>query len=185
MGLIGNLAAQLYALQGAHPIGIDVDTERLSIANATNIANTVLSGETVDLGVAIKAWTGGAAPDIVVEATGNPQLVNTALDVVRTHGQVILLGSPRGKAEIDIYRHIHKKAVHLIGAHDNVKGIDGLPTSAELLRYTLRLIASGSLIVEPLITHVLPADQALQGYELLLNKKEGALGVILDWTNTP
>ncbi len=182
MGLIGNLAAQLYTLQGAHTIGIDVDEERLSIAKATNVTSTILSGEFIDVSAAIKELTGGGEPDIVVEATGSPALVNTALEAVRSHGQVILLGSPRGTAEIDIYRHIHKKAVSLIGAHGSIKGIDGLPSTAQLLRYVLKLISNGSLIINPLITHILPADQAERGYQLLLNKNEGALGVILDWT---
>ncbi|WP_127588341.1 zinc-dependent alcohol dehydrogenase [Paenibacillus koleovorans] len=184
MGLIGNLAAQLYAIQGANVIGIDLEPSRLDIAHSTNISTTILSGSNVDLTVELRqaANSGGASPDIVVEATGSPSLVNVALDAVRDHGQVILLGSPRGKAEIDIYRHIHRKGVSLIGAHGNIKGIDGLPTSAELLRYVLRLIANGSLRTEPLLSHVLHWSEVQQGYELLHQRKENALGIVLDWT---
>src|SRR5690606_11754828 len=79
MGLIGNLAAQLYALRGAHVIGIDLDAGRLSIANSTHIDFTIPSGPGVDLSAAIKEITRGVEPDIVVEATGSPSLVNAAL----------------------------------------------------------------------------------------------------------
>jgi 2-desacetyl-2-hydroxyethyl bacteriochlorophyllide A dehydrogenase len=183
MGLIGNLAAQLFALQGARVIGIDLIEQRLSVAKASNITNTVCPEQDADLNEQVKEATGGRIPDIVVEATGTPSLVNVSLDLVRRHGQVILLGSPRGTAEIDIYRQIHSKAVSLIGAHANVKGIDGLPSSAEMWRYALSLIAKGQLAVEPLITHELPADEAPSAYDMLLSRKEEALGVILNWQN--
>jgi 2-desacetyl-2-hydroxyethyl bacteriochlorophyllide A dehydrogenase len=183
MGLIGNLAAQLYSLHGARVIGVDVVDQRLATAKASNIAHTIRSGPDVDLSAQVEQITGGNLPDIVVEATGNPTLVNVALALVRRRGQVILLGSPRGTAEIDIYRHIHSKAVSLIGAHGNVKGIDGLPSSAELLRHSLDLIAKRQLSIEPLISHQLPADEAARAYDMLLHRKEEALGVILDWRN--
>jgi 2-desacetyl-2-hydroxyethyl bacteriochlorophyllide A dehydrogenase len=181
MGIVGNLAAQLYAIQGARSIGVDVVEQRLQIANQTGISHTVQSGDNVDLVENVKEITGGHEPDIVVEATGNPALINVALGLVRRRGQVILLGSPRGTAEIDVYRHIHSRGVSLTGAHANIKGFDGLPSSLEIIRYMLELINKGVLSVEPLITHVLRPNQAKEAYDMLLNKKESALGVILDW----
>ncbi|TJY44124.1 zinc-binding alcohol dehydrogenase [Cohnella pontilimi] len=181
MGLIGNLAAQLFALQGARVIAIDLIEQRLNMAKASNITNTICPAQDMDLKEQVKEATGGRLPDIVVEATGTPSLVNVSLNLVRRHGQVILLGSPRGTAEIDIYRHIHSKGVSLIGAHANVKAIDGIPSSAEMWRYALSLIANRQLSVEPLITHELSADEAPGAYDMLLNRKEEALGVILDW----
>jgi 2-desacetyl-2-hydroxyethyl bacteriochlorophyllide A dehydrogenase len=184
MGLIGNLAAQLFALQGARVIGIDLIEERLNAANASNISDTICPAQDADLKEQVKEATGGRLPDIVVEATGTPSLVNVSLDLVRRHGQVILLGSPRGTAEIDIYRHIHSKGVSLIGAHANVKAIDGVPSSFEMWRYALNLIANRQISVEPLITHELPADEAASAYDMLLSRKEEALGVILNWRST-
>ncbi|SFS68992.1 zinc-binding alcohol dehydrogenase [Paenibacillus sp. BC26] len=179
MGLVGNLAAQLYARQGAIPIGVDVVAERLELARMTNLEHVVQSG--TGMLEAIHQITGGKDPDIVVEATGVPALVNTALELCRVHGQVILLGSTRGLVTVNVYDHIHRKGVSLIGAHASVKDIDGLPSSGALYRELLQLIERGELAVEPFITHKLPSTQAKQGYELLLNNKEVALGVLLDW----
>lgn len=182
MGLIGNLAAQLYALQGARVFGVDIDEQRLHIARETNGLTTILSKEGEDLPGKVMEKNGGHAPDVVVEATGNPALCNVALDLVREHGQVILLGSPRGSAEINIYRNIHSKGVSLIGAHGNIKGMDGLPTSAVLLRYVMDLIANRQLVIEPLISHILPYDEAPHAYDMLYQHKDHALGIILDWS---
>ncbi|SDW17076.1 zinc-binding alcohol dehydrogenase [Paenibacillus sp. CF384] len=181
MGLVGNLAAQLYAGHGAIPIGVDVVAERLELARRTNVQHVVQSGP--DLREAIHQFTGGKDPDIVVEATGVPALVNSALELCRVHGQVILLGSTRGLVTMNVYDHIHRKGVSLIGAHASIKDIDGLPSSGALYREMLQLIETGDLIVEPFITHQLPSSQAKQGYELLLNSKDQALGVLLDWND--
>jgi 2-desacetyl-2-hydroxyethyl bacteriochlorophyllide A dehydrogenase len=179
LGLIGNLAAQLYALQGAESIGADLSDERIKIAESTGFIHAIRSGEPAELRTRIREITGGSDPEIVVEATGAPQLIHTALELVRPHGQVVLLGSPRGTVELNAYRDVHRKGVSLIGAHGSVKGFDGLPASWELTRYALRLIEGRCLAVDPLITHILPAAEARKGYELLLGRQ--ALGVVLDW----
>lgn len=184
MGLVGNLACQLYSIQGAHPLGIDVIAQRLDIAQQCRIDRTILSGESVNLTDRVKALTGGFEPDIVVEATGNPQLINVALALVRCHGQVILLGSPRGRAEIDVYTLIHAKGVSLVGAHTNIKGMDGLPSNLETTKYVFDLIDKGTLHVEPLLSHVVPYARAKDAYDMLLNGKENAMGVILDWESS-
>ena len=44
-------------------------------------------------------------------------------------GRVILLGSPRGRIEIDPYRDIHSKGVSLIGAHANTTAAAPTPTT--------------------------------------------------------
>ncbi|SEN87361.1 zinc-binding alcohol dehydrogenase [Paenibacillus sp. OV219] len=184
MGLVGNLAAQLFAQRGAIPIGIDVVPERLELAKQTGVTHVVLSGG--DVGKAalredVHRITGGKDPDIVVEASGVPELVITALELCRQLGQVILLGSTRGLVTLNVYELIHRKGVSLTGAHASLKGVEGLPTSGELYREVLGMIQSGTLCVEPFITHRLPSSEAKRAYELLLHHKNRACGVILDW----
>jgi len=185
LGLIGNLAAQLFALQGARVIGVDVVERRVAAARDVGIERTVHStGMTEEeLAAHIEALAGGEAPHVVVEATGNPALVTPALQLVRPLGQVILLGSPRASAEIDLYRHIHSRGVSLIGAHNRIKGLEGVPAEAHTLRYVLDLIVRRQLAVEPLITHMLSWTEAARAYELLLHDKDKAIGVLLDWTD--
>ena len=117
---------------------------------------------------------------IVVEATGNPEVASQALQVASQMGQVILLGSPRGSAEIDLYFGLHKKGVSLIGAHAS-RQVDatqyGDDDSYEIM---LEFIADKRLKVDPLLSHKLPASQAKQGYQGLLNSQPNYLGVLLD-----
>lgn len=179
MGLIGHFAAQLYALHGAQVIGVDPVQQRLQVAQQAGISTTAAS---------IQDWTASdanlsssIAVDVVVEATGIPDMVNRALELVRPLGKVVLLGSPRGTATIKTYEHIHCKGIQLTGAHENLQNVTGPHIRSRYIRHMLELIAQGKLQVEPLLTHTLPAGEAQAAYELLLNAKESTLGVLLDW----
>ena len=45
----------------------------------------------------------------------------------------------------------------------------------------LTMISDGRLMVKDLISHRLPATEAEEAYDLLREKRDGALGVILNW----
>ena len=181
-GLIGNLAAQLMNLSGARRvIGIDSVSERLAISKACGIAAGV-NPETENVADRVNALTNGAGCQIVVEATGNPEVAPQAIRVAAQMGRVILLGSPRGSAEIDLYFDLHRTGVSVIGAHGSRQADAaqyGDPDPNELM---LDFIARDRVKVDPLITHVLPATQAARAYRGLLEEKNAYLGVLLDLT---
>lgn len=181
-GLVGNLAAQLMALSGARlVIGIDTVPERLSVSKACGV-EACINPAAEDVGDRIDALTNGAGCQIVVEATGNPDVAPLAIRTAAQMGQVVLLGSPRGSAEVDLYFDLHRTGVSLIGAHGS-RQVDaaqfGDPDPDELM---LDFIARERLKVAPLLTHVLPASGAAAAYRGLLEEKDAWLGVLLDLT---
>ena len=54
-------------------VAVDVDEERLKIAQKTGIKNTILSDGSMDLSKSLKKLTGLDKADIIVEATGSAQ----------------------------------------------------------------------------------------------------------------
>lgn len=183
LGPIGNIAAQLYSLMGARVIGVDLVASRVEIARRAGIDEVILLNPSTDLKEAVQEVTGGKEPDIVVEATGSPDLIVPSLDLVRKLGQVIALGATRGKVpEFNIYEYVQRKGVHLVGALEGLATLDGFPSREQLTRYAFKLILKGALHIEPLITHKLRAEQAAHAYDLLLNHKDQAFGVLFDWT---
>lgn len=180
MGLIGNLAAQLFALHGCEVIGVDIVPERLEIARRCGFGPVLNSRGVSDLGSSLRDAVGGD-PEIVVEATGVPQLVNEALERVCPNGDVILLGSPRGEVTLDLYKFVHRRGVRLIGAHEGMQGSHGLPSRRTVTRHMLHLLEKGSLQVDPLITHEIQPEEAAEAYNLLLSHSDQALGIILRW----
>lgn len=191
LGLVGNFAAQLAALQGGRVIGLDLSRRRVELARACGIAHAlVLDPATVAADVA--AITSGAGAATLIEATGNPRALPTALPLVGRYGEVILLGTPRGAYETDlteVLRHVHLDGLGNVtfkGAHEWRYPVPRDPfVKHSILRnaeLALELIDSGELQVAPLHTHTLKPEQAEQAYNGLKHQMDEYIGVVFDWT---
>ena len=186
-GLIGQLATQLALVAGARPvIGIDFIASRLEVARANGIT-PLHAGEGMDLAERTQSMTAGRGPDVVIEATGNPQAIPTALELATPLGRVVLLGSPRGKIEIDPYTFIHKRGLRVIGAHATTthqqETRETRWTERRNIEFCMRLFADGSLKTRGLISDRIPAADALGIHASLHAHPEAHLGVIIDWAN--
>ena len=184
LGLVGQFAAQLSHLSGARPVfGVDLLPNRVRIAGASGIC-ALNPGES-DVEETVNDATGGQMAEVVIEATGNPGVVPQALDLAGDGGRVVLLGSPRGAAEIDLYRAVHHKGVSLIGAHARVSGHPYTTrdpwTRERNLDLVLRLFADGSLQSEGLISHRVQPDDVGEAYEMLVERPGDFLGVLIEW----
>ncbi len=184
-GLIGNFCAQLFALDGDRKvISADLSERRLSLAKSCGIPYVINSGKE-DLKTFIRRVTDGEGVALIVEATGVPRLVGQALELVNVLGAVYLLGSSRGDVTVNAYKHIHRKGVSLIGAHESVvglleKGLSSHPDQETLQRMAAYL-SDGSLKTDGMITHRIVPDQAEEYYNHLLEDRDNYLGVVIDW----
>lgn len=185
-GLIGLLALQLSRLQGALPtISIDQDAERLAYARRSGADILLTTGD--DLFTQLAQQNGGEGAAVVIEATGHPDAILTALDCARPLGRVVLLGSTRGETNhVNFYRDVHKKGLTLIGAHDRVRpqheSSPAFWSHQDDRRVALELLAHKRLDVQPYITHRFTWTDAPAAYEILRSWNRSALGMILDWT---
>jgi threonine dehydrogenase-like Zn-dependent dehydrogenase len=129
--------------------------------------------------------TGKRGPDVVVEATGSPAVVALCLDLVGRGGRVVLLGSTRGRIELDVYSDIHRKGVQVIGAHETTQAMDLAPTVRWTKPRNLQLLAglfAGSQLDDAgLISHTIPAAELPGIYEELAQRPQEYLGVLVDW----
>ena len=189
LGVVGNLAAQLFALQGANVIGLDVLNNRLKLAQTCGITHTI-NPEEDDVQQVIRDFTGGTKPPIVVEATGCPDLVPNAMELAAKEGEVVLLGSPRGESKADLTTFLNRVhlwdhgCVTLKGAHEWRYPIapDGRKHSTQRnVKILLNLIAQGKLLIEPLITHIAKPEDAQSVYQGLLSDPNDFVGVLFDW----
>ena len=184
-GLIGQFSQQLATVNGAGAtIAVDLWDHRLEVAQkhgATHVVNAARE----DVWEALTALTDGHGADVVLEATGNPAVINDALKAAARRGRVMLIGSPRGPVEIDPYSDIHRPGVTVMGAHEGNAGQPGSDTDRwtllENYRLTLELLRQKRIKTEDLITHRIPADEALQIHDALADRPEEHLGVVIDW----
>lgn len=118
-GPVGQSVVALSALSGAgEVIAVGDPAERLAFARRMGATRTLgLDQPAADRAAQVRAWTGGRGADVVIEASGAPQAVPQALDMVRDGGRVIVVGQYTDHGEVPINPHtqINRKHVHLRG----------------------------------------------------------------------
>jgi threonine dehydrogenase-like Zn-dependent dehydrogenase len=189
-GLVGQFARQHVYLEGAAlALAVDLIGPRLDLARRHGAAQAdvvPIDARTQDPLAAIMERTGGRGVDVAIEATGSPQVIDTALKAAADFGRVVLLGSPRGRVEIDPYSDVHRKGVSLIGAHARTADLPGSPhprfTMRSQLRTCLDLMRQGRLLTDGLVSHHVRAADALPIFDALTDHPDRHLGVIIDWS---
>jgi L-iditol 2-dehydrogenase len=131
MGAIGLLLLQIARMRGAEVLATDVVGSRLKKALALG-AGRAENGTAADLPERIRAWSGGAGPDIVIEAAGTSATIRQAFSVVRRAGTVLLLGiSGHDREEVDLGR-VTLEELSLLGTMRYGEG--DFPRAIDLIR---------------------------------------------------
>lgn len=186
MGLVGNLAAQLYRQAGARVLAIDPVAGRRAVAEGVGLE--VVHGE--DLVAALLEATDGRGVDIAVDAVGSGPVIAQCVDACAPYGQIVLLGSPRPPFETNltaVFNRIHMQWLTVRGALEwrlppyRVPG--GGPSVEENLAKILDAIRSGAIRTEGLVSHVIAPTSLLDAYRGMLDDKERYHGVIVDWSD--
>ena len=185
LGLIGLFAAQLARAAGAaQVVGVDLLPSRRDVARQVGV-EVVLDPTQESLRERALALTEGRGADVIVDATGSPKAVPGMLGAARRFGRYIVLGSPHGTVEMDLYREIHGRCLQIIGAHNNSTGDIESPfarwSSSDNLALIMQFIVQGRLHVKELITDVVKPQEAGAVYERLAQSHAESLGVVFDW----
>lgn len=197
-GLLGQMCAQFVRLSGGLPvIMIDPAEGRLQLAKRLGAHHTLSLpvGEAREAVIRLSknrgipskqiATEGGA--DVVFEITGSPAVVPGAINLVRREGRVVLLGSSRGPSQIDLGDTVHWRGLVLLGAHGGTTPtVETVQTPWTRIRneeVIMELILNGGFNVRDLISHRFPVTEAAEAYQMLLEDRTKAMGVILDWSS--
>ena len=188
LGVIGQFALRCLLAAGANPvIGIDAVGMRRDAAMAAG-AGHVLDPSYSDARTQLFYTLGQRGAEIVADATGVPDAIPLAMSLACDGGQVIVVGSPRGKAkEVNFYDDLHRRYIEVSGAHGNMlfepahTRLAGAWDIDKAQNWLLASLASGRLSLEGLITHRIQPEQLGEAYEGLLKKKDEYLGVVMHW----
>jgi len=154
-GPIGQLVIQCLRLAGARAVGvIEMAPGRAELA-ARHGADALFTPSTDDLPATV-ARTLGAEPDVVFDCAGAIQTLQAAVEIVRPHGKVMLVGVSMKPVPITPIewgrREAEMKAC--------IAYRDEFPLALELL-------VRSSVDVEALISNVIPLEQIGQTIEML------------------
>ena len=135
----------------------------------------------------IREITRGRMADVAFEITGNQYVIPLILRMVRRLGRVIILGSPRGKVEVDFHNEVHTLGLHIIGAHVTTHPEVETPynpwTPARNGELFFDLVMVGRLRLDDMITHRYNWRETPAAYEMLAADRTQAMGVVLEGWN--
>lgn len=173
-GFAGQIIAQCAKKQGAALVAVvDVAEGKLALARRLG-ADVTINSSQEDPVARIKALTGGAGADVVVEAAGTQEAINNASALIKHNGTFVFYSWVTTPVQLDISRW-----------HD-----DGLTfRNTCLVHHTyqqrqvwtpwaLRPVAQGLVDVKSLITHEFKLDNIAAAFDTVV-KDDGAIKVIL------
>ncbi|HEX6970960.1 MAG TPA: zinc-binding alcohol dehydrogenase [Limnochordia bacterium] len=186
-GLIGLLAMKLARMAGAYPlVAADLSAHRRRIALRNGATHAV---DTAALAALAQSVERSTAPDpgfdVVIDATGHPGAVPTAIEVCGSSARLVLLGSTRGRADgIDVYQ-VHYKGIRIIGAHNRNRpersSQPGRWTWRDDVTLILRLVRDGLLSFEGLVSDRVRPTDVPAVFERLRARDETLLGCMIHW----
>jgi len=180
LGILGQLTSQLLKANGCQVIGTDLDRDRINLALACGMD----AGLHPDDGHGVQQvsrLTDGIGADGVIITAASPSdaIVSTAFKMCRKKGRVVLVG--------DVGLHLNRadfyqkeldffiSSSYGPGRYDTRYEESGLDYPVGYVRWTenrnmaeyLRLLASGAVDVQRLISSVYPIDRAPDAYAAL------------------
>jgi threonine dehydrogenase-like Zn-dependent dehydrogenase len=119
VGPVGQSIVALAALSGAgEVIAVGAPADRLTFARRMGATQTLDLDLTSEERLAeIRSATRSRGADVVIEASGSPEAVSQALDMVRDGGRVVICGHYTDNGPVEIHPHwqINRKHVEIHG----------------------------------------------------------------------
>ncbi|MFQ6095533.1 MAG: zinc-binding alcohol dehydrogenase, partial [Candidatus Bathyarchaeia archaeon] len=186
LGLLGQLSTIFSRMAGAFPvIVVDLAEDRLKLAKVSGATLTLRADDWQGLRRTVEESTGGRMADKVFEVTGNPEVIPKAIGLAKRQGCFVVLSSPRGKTALDFHDEVNSPSRVIIGTHFSSQPAYETPynpwTRRRNTELFFKLISSGILKIDHLITHRYPWREASEAYRMLLEDRTKALGVILSF----
>jgi threonine dehydrogenase-like Zn-dependent dehydrogenase len=188
LGIIGQFSLRCMIAAGMSPVvGIDAVKMRRDAAMAAG-ADHVIDPTAGDTKQQLATFLGSKGAEVIADATGVPDAIPEAMSLACDAGQVVVVGSPRGKAkEVNFYDDLHRRYIEVTGAHGNMlfepahTRLAGAWDINKAQMWLLRQLASGRLSLAGLMTHTIAPEQLGEAYEGLLKDKDHYLGVLVKW----
>jgi 2-desacetyl-2-hydroxyethyl bacteriochlorophyllide A dehydrogenase len=182
LGVIGLLATQLLIAQGNDVLAVDTMPHRLGLAE--EFGATTFPAQEGDLARLMREQTAGRGPDRVIELTGAYPALHQAIRVAGVGGTVVAAGFYQGPATaLALGEEFHHNRVTIVSSQiGSVPPALSIRWTRERLHETvMRLCAAGRINPFPLVSHVVPAQDAAEAYRLIDKPPEGLLQVVLDF----
>jgi threonine dehydrogenase-like Zn-dependent dehydrogenase len=183
-GIVGQFTIQLARIAGAYPIiGVDLFASRLELATLSG-ATHVVNAAATDAVAAIKDLTSGRGAESIFHCAPVASVLQTAMEAAAERGKVILTASAPGIAQIGLQVELLRHELTILGVYEI--GIDKPHgywpwTRARNRRACLRLLTTGQMRFDHLISHVVPPSEAEAMFRMMARGGDDWMGIVFTW----
>jgi L-iditol 2-dehydrogenase len=166
-GFMGNLIQLLVSMRGAHQV-IVADTRRDALDRAKAMGATRVVDVRTESLVDVVAELTGSGADLTFECTGTQAPLLDVGEVTRMSGKIALVGFHQGAPREIPMGLWNWKAFTLVNAH-----FRDVATIMRGMTIGMRLLTSGALSLQPLVTHKFPLSRIDDAFRLAREKPDG------------
>ena len=155
-------------------VALDLEDFRLAHAKPFG-ATDCINNSKVNGREALLQINDGSLADVVIEAAGEVDAINLAVELVKPHGDILYFGYPRAQQlSFDFEQYFHKccRAIAIVGAQSEPNQMS--------TRVALDVIGRGEIDVAPIITHRFPFRDVMDAYELQRTRGDGAVKILVE-----
>ena len=181
LGVIGQSVVAWCKAFGFTTAGIDIETDRLSIARARG-ANIAISPSDERFIPEIGRVFNNEGADLAIEAASTWKAIETSMDIVRTRGKVVVIARHTDQPHYNLVGHPYlSKQITLrtaYGTEDTGQRWD----RDHCFRLAIDMLDRGDLSIDPMITHHISYKELPDMYRKLDEGNLGILGIVVNWT---
>jgi 2-desacetyl-2-hydroxyethyl bacteriochlorophyllide A dehydrogenase len=161
-GAIGLFRVQILRNQGATKIIVaEVQEKKRKMAKELG-ANIVVDPRQEDVVKVVRDVTNGNGADVVFEDAGTPETQRIAIEAVRPHGTVMLMGISPAPVTINLFDKVQLGEVTIKGTMAVSRQWD----RAHDYTIVASLIENGMLRIDPIISHEFTIDNYMEGFQI-------------------
>lgn len=181
LGIVGNLAAQVFQIAGMTVHAFDLSPVRVKVAERCGVQRAMGPD-------AREPFL--ARHRLVVEASGSARALVSAVELAADFGEVVMIGAPWGGEENSVPSSTYLRDVYFrflrlrSGSEWEIPRRDVRWVQSSMYRNSvvaLDWLRKGRLQVTPLITHRLRPDQIQAAYDGLVRAPDEFMGIVLQW----
>jgi threonine dehydrogenase-like Zn-dependent dehydrogenase len=183
VGVLGQIVAQLARLNGARVVVVDAIDTRLDLAKRLG-ASEVIDPKQGNVAERIRELTDDRGADVCLEATGSYAALHEAIRSAAYSARVVSAGFFQGEGSaLALGEEFHHNRVQVVCSQ--IFGVAPALTyrwdAYRLQRTFMELATSNRVQVEPLVSEVIPVEEAARAFELVDKKPQDVLEVVLSF----
>lgn len=180
LGVIGLSALAFCSAFGFRTVGVDLDHRRRTIA-AEMGADLVVDPNDAEMHERIAAFSDGRGADLVLETASVWSAVETALDIVRHDGTVVVVARHVDSPAFNPVGHPYMSKRFSLRASLGYRPNDLRWNRTNSTALTAHLLANRKLNIDPMITHEFRWDELPEVYARLDRGDRDILGAVIRW----